>query len=208
MNRLDRIEWVYSARNNDELRERYDAWAKDYEIDLIEAFGRVVHDPFIDAVVKYVVRQAHILDAGAGTGLVGQYLSQLGYHNLTAIDFSTGMLDQARQKHVYTALYQMVLGEPLAFPDSYFEAVICSGVFTIGHAPACAFDELIRVTRPGGYILFTLRPDFYAGSEFKQKLPALATAGQLTVVENQVQYRATPKGDPTLMLQVWVCQVA
>ena len=55
----------------------------------------------------------------------------------------------------------MVMGEPLDIPSGAFDAVICVGALTLGHAPANSLDELVRVTNPGGYVLFNLRPDHY-----------------------------------------------
>ena len=39
MAREYKVQWVYSARNNQELADRYDQWAKDYDRDLEEDFG-------------------------------------------------------------------------------------------------------------------------------------------------------------------------
>ena len=84
---------------------------------------------------------AKVLDAGAGTGLVGERLCEAGYRDLVGIDLSPGMLAVARGKDVYRELRQTNLGESLAFPDDAFDAVISVGVFTTGHAPAHAFDD-------------------------------------------------------------------
>ena len=35
MSRTDKVHWVYSSQNNQELAERYEVWAKDYEQDLL-----------------------------------------------------------------------------------------------------------------------------------------------------------------------------
>ena len=35
----DRVKWVYSSKNNQELAERYNQWAKDYDRDLENDFG-------------------------------------------------------------------------------------------------------------------------------------------------------------------------
>ncbi|NEQ86776.1 MAG: class I SAM-dependent methyltransferase, partial [Moorea sp. SIO2I5] len=127
----------------------------------------------VDLTIKYVPRNAQILDVGAGTGVVGQWLQEEGFHNLVGIDMSEGMLTEAKRKNIYTELRLMVLGEPLDFPSATFDAVTACGVFTYGHAPSRSFDELIRVTKPGGYIIFTLRPDFYESSDFKDKMANL-----------------------------------
>jgi SAM-dependent methyltransferase len=206
MNTEEKVQWVYNSQNNQELAERYDVWAKDYDRDLLETFGRTLNDPSIQQVVKYVPKNARLLDAGAGTGLVGEYLHQQGYTNLTAIDISEGMLAEARKRNVYTELHQMVLGEPLAFADDSFDAIISIGVFTVGHAPSRSFDELIRISKPGGKIVFTMRTNFYESSDFKEKFAALETALKWELVDNDITYQAMPKAEPDVYLQVWVYQ--
>jgi len=108
---------IYSSKDNRELCERYNRWAKDYDSELEEDYGWLAPQIVTGCVTKYVPKEARILDAGAGTGLVGQCLYHGGYRNLVAIDLSEGMLEKARDKKVYGELYQMVLGESLAFPD-------------------------------------------------------------------------------------------
>ena len=69
---------------------------------------------------RFVGKGARVLDAGAGTGLVGVELNRLGFSNLEAMDISRGMLAVAGTKNVYCALHQGVMGEPLGFEtDSY-----------------------------------------------------------------------------------------
>jgi len=58
-----------------------------------------------------VPKNGRVLDAGAGTGLVGKFLSENGYSNLVAMDLSMGMLEQARKQNVYQEFHQMVVGE-------------------------------------------------------------------------------------------------
>ena len=70
------------------------------------------------------------------------------------------MLEVAKGKSAYSALYKMKLGDPLAFEDGVFDAVVSVGALTISHASADSLDELVRVTRPGGHLMYTLRPDF------------------------------------------------
>ena len=133
---------------------------------------------------------------GAGTGQVGQILTAMGYTNLTAMDMSQGMLDVSREKNVYRDLHQMVMGEPLDFPSDGFDAVITVGVLTVGHAPATSLDELVRVTRPGGYIVFSLRPDVYENDGFKDKQDHLEAAGRWKLVSTSEPFQPLPKGEP------------
>ncbi len=58
------------------------------------------------------------------------------------------------------------MGEPLDFPTNSFDAVSGVGVLSPGQVPSSAFDEMIRVTKPGGYIIFTIRFEFYENPDY------------------------------------------
>jgi len=207
MERQDRVKWVWSSRDNKELEDRYDQWAKDYDADLDEEFGYVSPQMAVDLFTRYVHKGARILDAGAGTGLVGELLAKQGYRNLVAIDLSLGMLEKAREKDAYRELHRMVLGETLEFPTASFDAVISVGVLTLGHAPASSLDELIRVTKPDGYIVYTLRPDVYRDHGFKEKHEALEAEGKWILAEVSEEFQTLPKGEPDAYHQVWIYQL-
>ncbi len=102
--RRDRVQWVYAAKNNQELEERYDAWACESDTDLADEFEWIGPRAAVALCAKHVPPTAKILDAGAGTGLVGERLLASGYRDLHAIDLSQGMLDLARRKAIYREL--------------------------------------------------------------------------------------------------------
>ena len=209
MDRSERVQWIYSSRDNKELADRYDQWAKDYDADLDEGFGWLGPHRAVEFFVRHVPRkEARILDAGAGTGLVGELLARQGYNNLVAMDLSIGMLEEARKKNAYREFHQMVMGESLDYATDSFDAVISVGVLTVGHAPASSCDELIRITKPGGYIVFSLRPDVYRESGFKEKQDALESEGKWKLAEVSEEFQPLPKGEPDVYHQVWVYQVA
>jgi ubiquinone/menaquinone biosynthesis C-methylase UbiE len=206
--RKDRVKWVYSSRDNEELADRYDKWARDYDADLDEKFGWLGPRIAVKTFKRHVHEKgARILDAGAGTGLVGELLSKNHYLNLVAMDLSVSMLEEARKKNAYIEFHQMVMGESLGFETDSFDAVIALGVLTEGHAPASSLDELIRVTRPNGFILFSLRPDVYLENGFKEKQDSLEAEGKWRLVEVSEPLQLLPKGEPQLRLQIWVYRV-
>jgi SAM-dependent methyltransferase len=102
----------------------------------------------------------------------------------------------------------MVLGETLAYPSASFDGVISVGVLTVGHAPASALDELIRITRPRGHIVFTLRPDVYEANGFKEKHAELESDGKWSLIEVTDPVPVLPKGEPEVCHQVWVYLVS
>ena len=201
------IQWVYASKNEQELEERYDKWAATYEEELDRDFGWYGPIRAVESAVKYVAKDARILDAGAGTGLVGELLAERGYTDIVAIDLSPGMLAEARKKKVYSELHQMTMGETLGFPTDAFDATITVGVLTVGHAPPHSLDEIVRVTRPGGCIIYTLRPDLYEGGGFKEKHAELQSAGKWKLAEVGEPTQILPKGEPDVFHQVWVFEV-
>ncbi|NER34911.1 MAG: class I SAM-dependent methyltransferase [Oscillatoria sp. SIO1A7] len=204
----DRQNKIYTSENSQELTDYYKQWAKDYDRELVDDCNYVAPEKVVEVLSKFVAKNAKILDAGAGTGLVGQILYDNGYSHLEAMDISAEMLEQANKKNVYTALYQKVMGEPLGLPAESFDAIVSVGTFTYGHAPSSSFDELIRITKPGGYIVFTLRLDFYESSDFKQKMTALEEYGKWKLVEVGDRFSPLSTAKPGGYYRIWVYQVS
>ena len=203
----DRVQWVYESTNNQELEERYDQWASEYDQDLDEVFAWNAPQNGANMLAKLVPPGAAVLDAGAGTGLVGKCLADAGFTNMAAMDLSQGMLDEARSKNVYDSFHQMTLGETLGFDTAAFDAVVSVGVFTLGHAPIHSFDELVRVTKQGGYIVFSLRTDMVADG-YQDYFNKLESEGKWKLAEVSDQFQPLPKGEPEVFHQIWAFQVS
>ncbi|MBL8790180.1 MAG: class I SAM-dependent methyltransferase [Rhizobiales bacterium] len=201
------LERVYHATDRDSLRAMYDSWAETYDADLQQV--GYLHVPVITGLVALHMpsREAAILDAGVGTGSIGNVLALLGYNNLSGIDMSEGMLEKARARGCYSDLRQGVLGEPLDFPDGAFDAILSTGTFTNGHAPASAFHELTRILEPGGFLLFTVGTVIWEEQGFRTVLENLVRARKLVAVEATPMYRPMPfspaEGDFTTRAHVY-----
>lgn len=116
------------------------------------------------------------------------------------------MLAEARQKKIYSDLQVGILGEPLDLPSDTFDAVISVGLFTVEHPPPpSSFEALIRVTKPGGHIVFLLHNAL--ASDFKPKLEALETAGKWALAEVSPIIRTVTSGKPHPGSRVHVYQV-
>ena len=165
------LDKVYTAQNHEELMDAYKDWASDYDADTVGEFGYVAHIATAETINQFLDKKdCRILDAGCGTGLVGEVLTRLGYNQMDALDYSKEMLDEASKKKVYGKLMQADLSKPLAIQDNAYDAVTCTGTFTYGHVNADAFDELVRVTKPGGVICFTIREGAYEDYGYRQKM--------------------------------------
>lgn len=168
------LDKVYTAKTHEELMDAYKDWAENYEADTVGEFGYVAPLATAQALDRFLDdTSARILDAGCGTGLVGQALKALGYGSMDGLDYSREMLDQAAKKGVYQDLMQADLSKPLDIEDNAYDAVTCCGTFTYGHVDAAGFDELVRVTRPGGFICFTIRDGAYQDMGYRDRMLTL-----------------------------------
>jgi amino acid adenylation domain-containing protein len=196
-----KVHTVFAAQNNAELATGYDNWAGSYDADMGDHGGPT---EVVETVSRFAGTGARVLDAGCGTGLAGQLLAARGYRNVEGLDLSSGMLREAGAKGCYNALYQHALGDTLDLPSAAYDAVLCVGVFVMAHAPASSFDELLRITKPGGHLIFTLRPEFYQNTPFKAKMAELTESGQWALVETSAPFEGRYKEFPEVRLQVWV----
>jgi predicted TPR repeat methyltransferase len=206
MSKEDRLKWIYSSKNTEELAERYDEWAESYDKELEEDYGWQIPQLMAEELSGFTPVNERILDAGAGTGLVGQFLGSLGYGNLVAMDLSSEMLNKAREKDVYQEFHQMDMGETLDFPDDSFDAVVCAGVLTFSHAPAKSLYEMVRVTKSGGHILYSLRTDAYESMGFEGITEELESRQKWKLVEKK-GHQSFAQKEQDVVHDIWVYEV-
>lgn len=148
---------VYAARAPEEVAAAYDQWAESYDAEMAQAGYR--HPSIgLALLARHLPRgAAPLLDAGVGTGLAGPWYGILGWPEVWGVDISEGMLAVAARKGAYARLSRAVLGERLDFADGLFAGIISTGVFTTGHVGAEALPELVRILRPGGVMVLTVK---------------------------------------------------
>lgn len=183
---------VYGAQDSREVELAYDGWASAYDADLA-SFGYTNFIYAAGLLSRFCTPGGgEILDAGCGTGGLGPHLAVLGYDELVGIDLSRGMLSVARGRGCYRELAIANLGQKLDFADNRFHGCVSFGVMTAGHGPPSALDELIRVTAPGGHLIFSVSKPAYEGSGFKQKLAELDASGRAKAAFKTPEYCPMP----------------
>jgi malonyl-CoA O-methyltransferase len=130
------------------VRTGYDRWSEIYDHEL---------NPLV-ALEEPVVREAlgdvrglQALDLGCGTGRHALWLAAAGAR-VTAVDFSEGMLAEARRKPGASQVSFLVhdLHRALPFEAASFERVVSGLVLEHLHDLHFVFAEARRVLRPGG----------------------------------------------------------
>ncbi|KAK2525588.1 Wbscr27 [Columba livia] len=139
-------------------------------------------------------------------GWAAQYeqLHRRGFRCLHGVDGSAGMLERARSTGLYRELRRCVLGpEPLPAPAEHYDAVTVVGALGEGQVPSSAVTELLRVTKPGGFICMTTRSDpsnLRYKAELEAALEQLGAQGAWRkVLAQEVEHweRATAEQDST-----------
>ena len=189
-NMISTIYDTLNAPDLDELENIYKNWASEYEYDVIQLAGYVGHLITTDLLLKNLKNNnARILDAGCGTGLVGEILFENNFKNIEGIDFSEEMLSIANQKNIYKSLNLFDLTKKLAYNDNSFDAIICAGTFTCGHVGPESLIEMLRITKEGGFICFTVRKQEWEAAPYMQILDKLVNSNSLKkIVHNTSDY--------------------
>jgi len=97
-----------------------------------------------------------ILEVGCGNGAVAQAVARAvpDIRELVAVDASAEMIAEAQRRTDGDSLvsFQVADAHHLPFPDASFDRCYAMETFVILPDPYQAFQELARVTRPGGYL--------------------------------------------------------
>ena len=164
---------AYALKTPEDSKRLYAGWADSYDSDFA-----ATHDYLLPQVVADLYAEhggpAPVLDVGAGTGLCGAALAAHGVGPIDATDISQEMLDVAATKGIYRTLFTGDLTGTLPIADKTYAGIVSSGTFTTGHVGPEAFDELLRVTRPGGLLAISINKVHFISAGFEAKLAALA----------------------------------
>lgn len=134
------------------IRSSYARWAPVYDTTFgaITEIGRKRAAAFINR------HGGEVLEVGVGTGLaLERYSTDL---RVTGIDYSTEMLEKAREKVARKKLSQVASllrmdARHLDFPDDHFDTVAAMHVLSVVPEPERVVDEMARVCKPGGRLV-------------------------------------------------------
>jgi ubiquinone/menaquinone biosynthesis C-methylase UbiE len=136
----------------------FDAWSRVYDFPLVQ---RATYRPVHDAVLRALATEpcTRVLDVGCGTGRLAARLGELSsVRSIVGLDFSAGMLEQARARLASADATALVRGDAtrLPFADAAFDAAVSTEAFHWFPDQDAALAEIRRVLRPGGRLLLAL----------------------------------------------------
>jgi ubiquinone/menaquinone biosynthesis C-methylase UbiE len=119
------------------------------------------------------IARMNLLDVGASTGILDNYLSRY-FYEVTGIDIDNKAIDHALNTFSHERLhFHHGDAMSLSFPDNSFDVVICSQVYE--HVPDAGrmMDEIFRVLKPAGVCYFAAG-NRLAVEEHHHQLPFLS----------------------------------
>jgi phosphatidylethanolamine/phosphatidyl-N-methylethanolamine N-methyltransferase len=138
---------------NDFVEGVYDKLAKVYDL----TFGPTLHPGRLQAIQRMDIQPGErVLEVGVGTGInLPLYPKEA---TVTGIDFSSSMLEKARERVSRKWLRHMRLlqmdAADLKFSDDSFDIVYAPYLISVVPDPVKVAREMRRVCRPGGRIIF------------------------------------------------------
>ena len=183
---------VYAASSPQDVAEIYDRWSPTYD-DYMETVGYRHPAICVSLLARHVPAGGDpLLDAGVGTGLIGEMMRLIGYSQIDGIDISAGMLERARAKHIYAGLHLADMTKSLELPKDHYCGIISCGVFTTGHVGGEGLLPLITVCRPGGHIVTTVKTGGLWEDDIRPALNRLQAEGAVHIVEATPPYSLMP----------------
>lgn len=142
-----------TAVENDFVAGVYEKLASVYDL----AFGPALQPGRVRALRQMDIQPGErVLEVGVGTGInLSLYPKTC---RMTGIDFSSSMLEKARERVARGGLRQMRLlqmdAADLKFADDSFDIVYAPYLISVVPDPVKVAQEMRRVCRPGGRIIF------------------------------------------------------
>ncbi len=144
---------------NEEIKEYWEGEAAVYSRGIQEELGSKLRQAWKELILTYAPQKKalKILDAGCEPGFFPIILGEEG-HEVTGIDITENMILEAKENvkanRQKAELFTMDC-QKLEFPDNTFDLVISRNItWTLGN-PQKAYQEWMRVLKPGGRILIS-----------------------------------------------------
>lgn len=166
-----RLKRAYGKKTTEDSRKLFDAWAPTYDNELIHDLGYAGPREACKVLDSLVPdRSARILDAGCGTGLVGDELIAAGYKDIHGYDIAGEMLAIARERRIYVSLLEHDATQAFE-ADPLYDAAICVGMFGFGPPYPADLRHVVNAVRPGGPVVCTINGRGWVEKNWSEVLP-------------------------------------
>ena len=152
-------------------------------------------------------QRLRVLDLGAGNGMVGEDLAELGAGRIYGVDLSdeAAMAAERDRPDVYDDYFVLDLADPKpgqlpALKELRFNCLATVAALGFGDIPPRAFANAFDLVEPGGWIAFNIKSDFLEDDDpsgFSRLVQKLFDAGLLEErARREYTHRLSVAGEP------------
>lgn len=175
------LEGAYGIKTVEDNIEYYRDFADIYDSEFADSMAYIYPAMLAEVFTLHRIKSdSPIVDIGCGTGLVASALhrhelqqNKNSSNEIDGIDLSKEMLDAAKNKNIYRALYQADLTQAFNhLPDGY-GAVLSAGTFTFGHLGPDILPELLQLGRTGTLYCIGVNSEHFEEQGFSRTLDSM-----------------------------------
>lgn len=204
------LKGAYALDKPDDHRDFYREFAAHYDRSFAGALGYIYPVAIADAIGAARLADGPVLDVGCGTGLVAEAIHKLRPDLVIhGVDLSPDMLDKARGKGHYDALFEADLTADISHLAGGYAALVSAGTFTLGHLGPEPLSPLLEQCLPGAMAIIGVNRQHFEAEGFEAVLTNLHHDGRISSPQlNEVQIfdgrDADHSGDTAFVLQFTV----
>ena len=207
---------AYAVTSPDDNRALYAEWADTYESEFTVPRRYVYDRNAAELLCEGFLGSGPVLDAGCGTGLVGEQLRRLGVAVVDGLDISPEMLAKAGSKTapdgspVYRQLIEADLTGPIDIVSDTYAGLVSAGTFTHGHVGPDGIAELLRIARPGARCVIGVNSSIFESNGFKDRFERYSADGVICGLEVMLRqvYEGADGSEPNHMAHIAVFTVS
>ena len=184
----------------------YDKWAEKYD-EICNLNSSYISNQYTaQKLVKYIKdkENAVLLELPCGTGMTGEVVRKAGFCNIDGTDLSNGMLEEAKRKGIYRNVFKSCVTDTskIDCPDNTYDGVysvqgISAGMLEL----APTVNEMLRVTKPNGILVYTANLDVGV-EEFMKVHSKLMTDLKIELIRIEKRFYFRKRGED---LQCYSC---
>ena len=212
-------EWCIVGENGATRKVRFHDYGEIYELPGLyeQLFYEHLECSSPDTVARLFERELrrsgvdaatlNVLDVGAGNGMVGEKLAEIGAETIVGVDIIPQAATAAERDR--PGLYDDYLVVDLtALEDTVrrdlesreLNALTCVAALGFGDIPPAAFAAAYDVLVPGGWLAFSIKEDFLeerGGSGFARLIRELVSRGMVEIrAQRRYRHRLSASGEP------------
>ena len=130
----------------------FDKWSLSYDSNVAPKLERRGYS--YETLAKEIISRlgingdSRVAELGCGSGILGEHVFRQSKSQIHALDISSGMLKEARNKAIYELLYNAT-AEDLPFANDSFDAIYSTFMFHSVLDQEKALQEIYRILKPG-----------------------------------------------------------